>query len=167
MACRTVEIQHQSATAFSGAWELPAGRAVTLRPREPGQFGIAYGSVWVTHDGPHHGPLNALGDRVLQPGEKMALRRGQRLVIEAIDRHQSAYFMWDSLPAALPVRPADLAQPAADLRRAVALGVGAAGRLWAARAGLAWGWAAGARTARVDRAFNAHSRACRAHGAMS
>lgn len=166
MASPTFDIRHQSAAVFPGAWKLPGGRAMTLRPREPGQFGIAHGSVWVTLDGPHQGPLNALGDRVLQPGEKLALRRGERLVIEATDRRQPTYFRWDPQPGASPVRPADLAQPAADLRRALALGAGAAGRLLGALAGLAWGWLAGERPARAD-LLSAHSRACRAHGAMS
>ena len=167
MASPTVDIQHQSATVFPGTWQLTAGHAMTLRPREAGQFAVAHGSVWVTRGGPHPGPLNAQGDRVLQPGEKLALRRGERLVIEAVDRHQGAYFRWDPLPAAPPVRPADLVQPAVDLRRAAALGAGAAGRLFGALAGLAWGWVAGGRPTRPDLAFSAHSSACRAHGAMS
>ncbi|MCY7318710.1 MAG: DUF2917 domain-containing protein [Ramlibacter sp.] len=167
MASPTVEIQHQSAAVFPGAWKLPAGRAVTLQPGAAGQLGIAHGSVWVTRDGPHQGPLNDLGDRILQPGEKLSLQRGQRLVIETLDRCRPAYFNWDPLPLAAPARAADLAQSAADLRRAVALGAGAAGRLLAALAGLAWGWAEGDRRARVDPAFSAHSRACRAPGAMS
>jgi hypothetical protein len=42
---------------------------------------------------------------------------------------------------------ADLAQPVADLRRALALGAGAAGRLVAALGGLGWAWLARGRPA--------------------
>lgn len=160
MAQPTSIRQHQS-TNLAGAWKLGRGRAMTLQPREPGVLRVARGGLWATGDGPHGGALNDQGDRFLQAGEQLHLRRGQRVVIESWDRAGPAYFTWEPLPqpAARPVRAADLVQPSEDLRRAVALGARAAGRLAAALAGLAWTSIARARPSLAERAFKAHSSA--------
>lgn len=169
MALQNLKQPHQSATALAGAWKLGAGRAITLEPRETGLLRIAHGSVWATGDGPHGGALNDQGDRFLQVGDQLRLRPGERLVIESFGVDGPAYFSWDPLPQVKrqPVAAAALVQPLEDLRLAAGLGVAAAGRLLAALAGLAWGRLGRERTARADCAFNAHSSACRAQGAMS
>jgi hypothetical protein len=107
--------------------------------------------------------LNDLGDHVVGVGEQLRLRRGQRMVIEAANGKHPAYFSWDPLPlpAAAP-RLARLVQPLADLRLALDMGAGAAGRLVAGLAGLTWDLLAGR-----GRETNAPANACRAHGAMS
>ena len=161
--------QSSSAPALPGTWKLAAGRAITLEPREAGTLKVAHGQLWATYDGPHSGPLNDLGDHVVGVGEQLRLRRGQRMVIEAANGGYPAYFSWDPLPQPVAApRMARVVQPLADLRLALALGAGAAGRLVAGLAGLAWDLAAGrGRETLADCALNAQSNACRAHGAMS
>ena len=171
MALQTHTQLQQSTVALSGTWKLPAGRAITLRPGQAGVLKIAHGSVWATFDGPHRGPLNDLGDRIVGVGQTLAMGAGQRLVIEAWNCEAPAYFSWDPAPAvaALPSpRVAGVLQPLSDLRLALALGAGATGRLGAGLVRLAFGLATGrGRATLADCAFNAQSRACRAHGAMS
>jgi hypothetical protein len=161
MASQTLTHSHQSTAALAGTWKLAGGRAMTLQPRESGVLLVARGGLWATGDGPHRGPLNDQGDRFLQAGEQLQLRRGQRVVIEAWNRLGPAYFTWDPLPqpAASRLRAADLAQPVADLRLAVVLGARAAGRLVAALAGLGWAWLGRGRPSLADCAFKAHSSA--------
>ena len=167
MASQAPTQPHQSAASLAGTWKLGGGRAMTLRPREAGVLRVARGGLWATGDGPHAGPLNDLGDRFLVAGDELRLRPGQRVVIEPWTRQAPAYFSWDPLPqeAAPRVQAADLVQPVEDLRLALGLGARAAGRLLAALAGLAW--PARERPSLADCAFNAHSSACRAQGAMS
>lgn len=152
MAAQTLTQSHQSTVALTGTWKLAAGRAITLQPREPGQLRIAHGSVWATCDGPHAGALNDQGDRFLGAGERMRVRRGERVVLEGWNRNLPAYFSWDPLPqtAIQRRRAADLAQPADDLRRAAALGASAAGRLAGALLALAWAWVGRDRHASAD-----------------
>jgi hypothetical protein len=161
--------QSSSAPALPGTWKLAAGRAITLEPREAGTVKVAHGQLWATYDGPHSGPLNDLGDHVVGVGELLRLRPGQRLVLEPLNGGHPAYFSWDPLPLrAVAPSLAILVQPLADLRLALALGAGAAGRLVAGLGGLAWDLVAGrGRETLADCAFNARSSACRAHGAMS
>ena len=115
------------------------------------------------------GSLNDLGDHVIGTGGQLRVRAGQRLVVEAWDGQSPAYFSWDPLPAPVragALRLARVVQPLADLRLALAFGAGAAGRLVAGLAGLAWDLLAGrGRDGLADCAFNADARACRAHGA--
>lgn len=173
MASQTLTQTHQSlsAQALPGTWKLAAGRAITLQPREAGILRVAHGRMWATYDGPHSGPLNDLGDHVIGTGGHLRLRAGQRLVVEAWDGQSPAYFSWDPLPAPARVsalRLARVVQPLSDLRLALVLGAGAAGRLFAGLAGLAWELVAGrGRDGLADCAFSAEARACRAHGAMS
>ena len=169
MASQNFTTTHQSTAATAGSWKLAGGRAMTLRPRESGLLRIVQGSVWVTGDGPHPGPLNDQGDLILHAGEDLPVRRGQRVVVEAHDRRLPAYFTWDPVPEPAPrrLRAAALAQPAEDLRLAVVLGARASGRLLAALAALGWAWLGRDRPSLAVCAFKAHSSACRAHGAMS
>ncbi len=143
----TLELQQsQPVTALAGCWKLEAGRATTLQPHQAGMFRVARGQVWVTFDGPHQGAGNEQGDQVLRAGEQIALKPGQRAVVEpwfigAIDKQSPpAYFSWE--PARQMQRSSSrssvavdtpwhggVVQPVRDL--AVALGVasGALGRL--------------------------------------
>lgn len=160
MASRIFTQAHQSQAAVAGTWKLAGGRAVTLQPSEPGVVRIAHGSVWATTDGPHAGPANDQGDRFLHAGDKLPLRRGERLVIEAMDAGNSAYFSWDPVPQAEPHRMAAgaLVQPAQDLRAAALLGADAAGRLLWAIGRFASGWLR-ERPSLALRALSAHSSA--------
>jgi hypothetical protein len=171
MAPQSIAQMQLSAPALPGTWKLAAGRAITLEPSEPGVLRVAHGQLWATYDGPHSGPLNDLGDRIVGVGERLSLRAGQRLVVEAWDTGAPAYFSWDPLPARVAVptrRLARVIQPLADLRLALVFGAGAAGRLLAGVAGLAWDLVAGRDRERLaDCAFNAQAKACRAQGAMS
>ncbi|WP_298925612.1 DUF2917 domain-containing protein [uncultured Ramlibacter sp.] len=163
------QLQQSSAPALPGTWKLDAGRAISLRPREDGVLRIAHGRLWATFDGPHGGPPNDQGDEILGVGDQLRLRTGQRLVVEAWDAQAPAYFSWEPVPQAVASpsrRFAPVLQPLADLRLAAVLGAGAAARLVAGLAALALGGVSG-RAARADCAFNAQSRACRAHGAIS
>ncbi len=162
--------QSSAAPALPGTWRLAPGRAITLRPREAGILRVAHGQLWVTFDGPHDGPPNDLGDHVLGVGERLRLASGQRLVAEAWDAQAPAYFSWDPLPVAAgeSTRLAAVVQPLADLRLALVFGAGAVRRLAVGLAALAWDLLGGRNRATLaDCAFNAQSRACRAHGAMS
>ena len=169
MASQTLSQTQQStaASVLPGTWKLAAGRAITLEPREAGVVKVAYGQIWATYDGPHSGPRNDLGDHVVGVGEQLRLRPGQRMVIEAWNGQSPAYFSWDPLPVAVPApRLGRLVQPLADLRLALVFGAGAAGRLVAGLAGLAWDLVAGrGRETLADCARNAQARACHAHGA--
>ncbi len=69
---------------LAGSWVLPPGRAVTLQSADDSALQVTQGRIWATLDGPHSGPANDLGDVVLQAGERLALRAGQRVVIESI-----------------------------------------------------------------------------------
>lgn len=61
---------------------LEPHQAVTLRSALPGVMRVVHGRVWATFDGPHSGPANNLGDRVLREGDELQFRADQRLVIE-------------------------------------------------------------------------------------
>lgn len=170
MTSQESNLPHQSNTQLTGAWKLRPGRALTLKPSESGRLRVAGGTLWATGDGPHAGPLNDQGDRILRMGEQMTLRPGERLLIESLDGDRPAYYSWDPAPMVRRrrVETSALVQPLADLRLALALGVTSLGRLLVALIGLAWTRAGRAgRSALAERAFNAHSSACRAHGAMS
>jgi len=129
-----------AAPALPGTWKLAAGRAITLRPAQKGLLRIAHGRVWVTREGPHAGPLNALGDCVLDVGDRLAVDAGQSIVIESLLHRQPAFFTWDPVLAtvAAPVRFGDAVQPLQDLRSALQMAAGALVRLASGLARLAW-----------------------------
>jgi hypothetical protein len=160
--------QSSPAAALPGTWKLAAGRAITLEPRESGVLRVAHGQIWATFDGPHAGPLNDLGDHVVGAGERLPLRAGQRLVVEAWNAAAPAYFNWDPLPTRATrtqTRITSVVQPLEDLRLALAFGAGAAGRLVMAVAALAWELLPGrAGESSAGRACNAQAKACSAHG---
>src|SRR4051812_29012015 len=96
--------QSLSATALPGTWKLAPGRAITLRPSETGVLRVANGQIWATCDGPHQGPMNDLGDRVISTGGQLPVRAGERLVVEVLDGQAPAYFSWDPLPERIGAR---------------------------------------------------------------
>lgn len=115
-----------------GCWKLAAGRAVTLRPTARGDLRIAQGRVWATLDGPH---ARRAGDLFLEAGETLALRAGQRVVLEPYGAAGpcAAAFDWVPLQARQASRwPVAVAQPASDLRLALAsAGFALRGAAWA------------------------------------
>lgn len=79
----------------AGAWRLPPGQALTLKSAQGGRVRVARGGLWATFDGPHAGPANDRGDHLLEAGELIALRPGERLVVESASRSASAYVEWE------------------------------------------------------------------------
>ena len=94
------------AAAAQGLRTLAPGQALALRPREPGELAIRRGAAWVTFDVPARGaPNGPLGDLYLPAGSRLALRPGQRLVLEPITPRgalASLPLVFDWLPAARP-----------------------------------------------------------------
>ncbi len=88
-------------TEPAGSWKLGADRAMTLHCHQAATLRVTQGRLWATVDGPHQGAPNNLGDVVLNAGERLHLRAGQRLVIESwsgchLDRGAgTAYFTWE------------------------------------------------------------------------
>lgn len=115
----TLHPPRNTPSAAAGNWQLPAGRALALEPRRPGRLHVARGAVWATLHGPLSGQPDRSQDLMLQAGDSLALRRGDRLVMEPLQRGEPAWFRWD--PAPVPVRvPAAqaLGEPWAQLRAA-------------------------------------------------
>ena len=81
-----------------GAWLLAAGTALTLQPTRAGVLQVWDGGLWATSDGPHAGPHNDRGDRLLGPGDSLRLQAGERLVVERLQASVPARFTWDPLP---------------------------------------------------------------------
>ena len=122
----------QSGRHLAGSWHLGRGRAVHLRGKEAAVLRINTGRVWATLDGPHSGPANDLGDRVLAAGEALTLPAGQGVVIEPMGcpaQHEAlptaqpqedVFFSWDPRRAAQPAAPASVSAAARKrLQRAV------------------------------------------------
>lgn len=85
--------QSQSAPTLSICGKLMPGQAFSWLPREAGVFSIAQGGAWLTFDGPHSGHGNESGDQVLQAGQTLVVRTGQRLVIETWSM-EPVHFEW-------------------------------------------------------------------------
>ena len=151
---------------------LVPGRALTLRPRRPGVLTITRGAVWATLDGPH---APRAGDLFLHAGACLPLRAGQRVVLEwhrpGGGADGAACVGWQSRPADGPATrswESAVAQPASDLRRALAGAAAAAGRLALGAAAFATGLIAfRVRGTRTLAAFKAESNACSAHGRIA
>ncbi len=101
--------QSTDGVALPGFWKLAPERAVTLNPGEAGVLRIAQGHVWVTLDGPHHGPANDWGDVVLHPGEQLRLMPGQHVVVEPFGDavNEPVYFSWEPVAARLQPVPTE------------------------------------------------------------
>ncbi|MBL8336697.1 MAG: DUF2917 domain-containing protein [Rhodoferax sp.] len=106
-------------------WKLVPDRAVTLCPDGAGVLEVSQGRVWVTTQGPHQGPANDWGDRVLRRGEQLHLAPGQQVVLEAYGEavNEAAFFHWEPAGAA-PSRA-----PAVGWLRWLRLGAARAGEL--------------------------------------
>lgn len=117
----------QSQGTVPGFWKLAPGRALSLQPRQSGLLRVAQGQVWVTLDAEQEGAGNELGDYFLQPGEQLAVRPGQHVVLESVERaeHAPVYFEWEPISAVASAPVAQNAtvvtQPLRDL--GVALGM--------------------------------------------
>jgi len=85
MASNTLRDQHLFPVAdrLSGTWKLMPEQAVTLNPGHAGVLRVTEGRVWATLEGPHHGPANDWGDKVLRCGQQICLLPGQQVVVEA------------------------------------------------------------------------------------
>lgn len=79
----------------AGAWRLSPGQALTLKSAQGGRVRVASGRLWATFDGPHAGPANDRGDHLLAAGELIALRPGERLVVESVSPSASASIEWE------------------------------------------------------------------------
>lgn len=98
MAAQTLTQTQQSLSpAWPGTWKLPPGRAMTFKSREAGILRVADGQIWATCDGPHSGPPNDLGDRVIRAGDQLVLAAGERVVMEAWSASSPACFNWEPL----------------------------------------------------------------------
>jgi Protein of unknown function (DUF2917) len=169
-----------------GAFALQAGHAITLRPKAQAMLRITQGAAWVTLP-------SQPGDHFLRAGDSLRISACDRVVMEAwqVPATQSLYFDWDPLPmqitaadtvaargnrlsapkwsAPRPSYCAAVRQPLADLRAALALAVGATGRL--ATGFAAWGFGSALAlvlgTGLAARARSAHSSASAAQGRMA
>ncbi len=157
-----------SAPTPRGAFALQAGRAMTLRPKANALLRITQGAAWVTLP-------SQPGDHFLRAGDSLRISASDRVVLEAwqVPATQSLYFDWDPVPmrvaAPRPSYCAAVRQPLADLRAALVLGAGAAGRL--ATGFVAWGFGSALAlvlgTGLAARARTAHSSASAAQGRMA
>ena len=131
-----LELQQSNGTfPWSECAKLTPGRAISLRPRAAGVLRIAQGQVWVTFDGPHPGHGNESGDYFLQAGQQLAVRAGQRLVVEPWEttHKMPVYFEWAPISTAVTVRTSRwnfaVVQPLHDLGLALLMAGRALGRL--------------------------------------
>jgi hypothetical protein len=122
-----LELQQLNSTpVLPGCWKLMPGQVISLRPREAGALHITQGKAWATFDGPHGAHGIDSGDLCLVAGQALAVRAGQRLVFEPLDRDQMVCFEWTPLSGASPLR---------DLAQALSMAGGALLRLAGALAG--------------------------------
>lgn len=75
-----------------GAWQLAAGRAVSLQARSAHVLRVRQGRLWVTFDATAHA---ASEDLVVGPGESLRVPAGRRLVMEPWDG-AGATWQWDA-----------------------------------------------------------------------
>ena len=177
---------------LAGCWKLAQGRALTLRAKSGGVLQIAQGAVWITFDNAQRDYGVRGGDHFLEAGDVLQLLPGQAVVMESwkANAHPAALFSWDHLPATAgvviasrrapvfsrsPAWRTGVLQPLSDLRAAFVLAGAASVRLLTGLAGalgaallamlprFAMDAADRVRSALAERAFNAQSRASRAH----
>ncbi|MDD5332393.1 MAG: DUF2917 domain-containing protein [Rhodoferax sp.] len=129
--------------AVAGRWQLAAGRAISLRPRQAGMLRITQGRVWATLDGPQRGAGNESGDRFLQRGQRLPVGAGQHLVLEPWPDSGEApvYFEWTPVAAAVTASAARwnaaVIEPLHEAGQAVLMAGSALGRLALGLAGYA------------------------------
>lgn len=96
-ACSALKLQQSDVSgATHGSWKLQPTRALTLGSVRGGLLVVECGEVWATLDGPHHGPANDWGDRVLHRGDQLQLMPGQHVVLEVFGAaaNEPAYLCW-------------------------------------------------------------------------
>ncbi|MDP3616632.1 MAG: DUF2917 domain-containing protein [Rhodoferax sp.] len=139
-------LQLQSTDAglpVAGSWQLVAGRAISLRPRQAGVLGITQGRVWATLGSPQRGAGNESGDHFLQRGQRLLVGAGQHLVLEPWREPGEApvYFEWTPVTAAVGVPgtrwSATVMEPLHEVGRALLMAGSAMGRLALGLAGYA------------------------------
>jgi hypothetical protein len=72
-----------NASQISAPWVLSKGCAVTFSPLRAGVLRVAEGRAWVTFEMPQAARLGDAGDHFVGFGQTLAVRAGQRVVIEA------------------------------------------------------------------------------------
>ena len=80
-----------------GLWKVAAGKALTLRPRKTGTLKVLQGSLWLTFDGPHAAEAGNSGDIVMDLGDRLPVKAGQRVIVESLRRGEVSYFDWEPL----------------------------------------------------------------------
>lgn len=133
--------QRAAQAATLGVQTLAPGQALTLRPARAGVLRVQRGAVWATRRGPHPANAGAAGgDVFLRPGERLALHASEALVLEPVAvpglPARRVALHWQ--PAADTRWAAEVAGPAAELRRALHAAGRAGGQL--ARGVTAWSW---------------------------
>jgi hypothetical protein len=80
--------------ATCGAFTLPAGRAILLRPPAKAVLRIVQGGAWVTLP-------SQPGDHFLRAGDRLHVRAGDDVVMEGwrVPAGQALCFDWDARPA--------------------------------------------------------------------
>ena len=88
--------QSDAARTGHGSWKLQPARALTLGSETGGLLVVECGEVWATLDGPHQGPANDWGDRVLHRGDQLQLMPGQHVVLEVYGAaaNEPAFLCW-------------------------------------------------------------------------
>ena len=88
--------QSEAANAGHGSLKLQPARALTLGAESGGLLVVECGEVWATLDGPHQGPANDWGDRVLHRGDQLQLMPGQHVVLEVFGAaaNEPAFLCW-------------------------------------------------------------------------
>ncbi len=126
------------AVAEDAPWVLPAGRAVTVRPRTAGVLRVVSGRAWATLDVSRHTPLTESGDHFVALGHDLQLRAGQRVVVEAwpYKGQEGIQLQWVAQPqACLATRwQTNVVEPVHDIGHGLAL---VARALWRLLGGLA------------------------------
>ena len=88
--------QSEFADSAHANWKLQPTQALTVGSDRGGLLVVECGQVWATLDGPHQGPANDWGDRVLHRGDQLQLMPGQHVVLEVFGAaaNEPAYLCW-------------------------------------------------------------------------
>ena len=101
-------------TSQTGNWLLEAGRAITVSSHKGAQLRMARGQVWATLGAIHTKPWQAtplqpcamLDDYFLSAGDTLNVPGGAKVVIESMQKMQSAPVAFEWLPVPQPARTA-------------------------------------------------------------
>ncbi len=117
---------------LAGCWKLSHGCALTMLASQAGELRVAHGRVWITFADAYLDPTVRAGDYFLEAGESLVVPTGRAIVMEsfAAGDASAAYFIWEPVAQA-----SGAAQLFSELRLALGLAAGAAGRLLRGLAG--------------------------------